>query len=98
MNKKYYFSFTWDLPIGGFPAKHPDDANFTGGYYDEKELRDVTKSILSYTQELIQNCELGIDASSKLIIEKYDCENDALSDIERKQKPYRSFILIKKDN
>lgn len=82
MSKKYYYSFIWDLPTGGFPAKHPADDKFIGGYYDIKELRDVTKLILSYTRELIQGIELEIDASSRLIIEKYDSEDDVLSDIE----------------
>ena len=78
MSKKYYYSFILDLPIGGFPAIHPDDDKFIGGYYDSKELRDVTKLILSYTQELIQGIQLEIDASSRLIIEKYNSEDDSL--------------------
>ena len=78
MSKKYYYSFILDLPIGGFPAIHPDDDKFVGGYYDSKELRDVTKLILSYTQELIQGIQLEIDASSRLIIEKYNSEDDSL--------------------
>lgn len=78
MTKKYYYSFTLDLPTGGFPAEHPTDNGFIGGYYDMKELIDMTELILSYTQELIKCDDILIDDSSRLVIERYDSEEEAL--------------------
>ena len=77
--KKYYYSFTLDLPLGGFPAEHPTDDTFIGGYYDVEEMKDMTNLILSHTRQLIKEVAIDVDASSKLIVSKFNTEDDALN-------------------
>ena len=75
---KKYYTFTLALKEGGFPAIHPDDPTFVGGYYDETEIKKVKGLIFRHTKKLIKNMEFLIsDNNDCLSVEQYNNELEA---------------------